>query len=375
MCCVASRDNIADALSRLTTLPASEKCRYDDEHVRMVALKAVPVGIKIQEIESASAKDEELQAVRKCLVSGNWEEGPRLFVMMRNELIFIGHVILRGTRIVIPKVLRSRVVELAHEGHQGIVKMKERLMSKVWWPGVDKDAERKCRECYGCQLVTKETIIPPVKITRMPERPWQDLALDLLGPMPTGEYLLVLVDHFSRWVEDDVIKSTNSEMIIKCLDKQFSRYGVPSTLRTDNGPSQVSAEMEEYLNEMGIEHRLTAPLWPRANGKVQRQNRSLLKSMRVAHAEKRDWRLELNKYLLAYRSTPHVTIGQSPAELLFGRKLSTELPEVAGLEESEDPGYQQARDRDAEKKQVGADHADKRHQAAENAYKKGISYY
>ena len=166
-----------------------------------------------------------------------------------------------------PKVLRSRVLELAHEGHQGIVKMKERLRSKVWWPGIDNDAERKCRECYGCQLVTKETITPPVKITRMPERPWQDLALDLLGPMPTGEHLLVLVDYFSRWVEVDIIKSTTSETIIKCLDKQFSRYGVPSTLRTGNGPNLVSAEMEEYLNEMGIEHRLTTPLWPRQMGK------------------------------------------------------------------------------------------------------------
>ena len=69
VCCVASRDNIADALSRLNMLPASEKCRYDDEQVRMAALKAVPVAIKIQEIESASAEYEELQAVRKCLVS------------------------------------------------------------------------------------------------------------------------------------------------------------------------------------------------------------------------------------------------------------------------------------------------------------------
>ena len=147
VCCVPSRDNIADALSRLTTLPASEKC-VDDEHVRIVAFKAVHVAIKIQEIESASAEDEELQAVRNCLASGNWEKGPRSFVMERNELTFIGQVILRGTRVVIPKVLRSRVLELAHEGHQGIVKLKEGLRPKVWWPGVDKDAERKCRECY-----------------------------------------------------------------------------------------------------------------------------------------------------------------------------------------------------------------------------------
>ena len=81
VCCVASRDNIADALSRLTTIPASKKYRHDDEHIRMVTLKAVPVVLKIQEIESASAEDEELQAVRSCLVSGNWEEAQKPYVM------------------------------------------------------------------------------------------------------------------------------------------------------------------------------------------------------------------------------------------------------------------------------------------------------
>ena len=186
VCCVASRDNIVDALSRLTTIPASEKCRYDNEHVRMVALQAVSVALKIQEIERASADDEELQVVRSCLVSGNWEKAPKPYVMVRNELTFIGQVILRGTKIVIPKVLRQRVVKLAREGHQGMVTMKERLRSKVWWPGVDEDAERKWRECYGCQLVTKETVIPPVKTTRMPERPWQRFSVGLTWAYANG---------------------------------------------------------------------------------------------------------------------------------------------------------------------------------------------
>ena len=132
VCCVKSRDNIADALSRLTKIPASRNSRYDDEYVRMVALESVPIALKIQEIEKVSADDEELQVVRGCLASGNWEGAPMSYVCVRNELTFIGHVILRGTRIVIPEKLRPRVLRLTHEGHQGIVKMKERLRSKVW---------------------------------------------------------------------------------------------------------------------------------------------------------------------------------------------------------------------------------------------------
>ena len=157
VCCVKSRDNIADALSRLTKIPASRNSRYDDEYVRMVALESVPIALKIQEIEKVSADDEELQVVRGCLASGNWEGAPMSYVCVRNELTFIGHVILRGTRIVIPEKLRPRVLRLTHEGHQGIVKMKERLRSKVWWPGVDKEAERKCRECEN-NTVARETM-------------------------------------------------------------------------------------------------------------------------------------------------------------------------------------------------------------------------
>ena len=90
VCCVKSQDNIADALSGLTKIPASEKYRYDDEHVRMVALSVVPIALKIQEIESASAEDQDLQAVRSCLISRNWEKAPKPYVWVRNELIYIG---------------------------------------------------------------------------------------------------------------------------------------------------------------------------------------------------------------------------------------------------------------------------------------------
>ena len=65
---------------------------------------------------------------------------------------------------------------------------------------------------------------------------------------------------------------------------------------------------------MGIVHHYDTSLWPRANEEVT-QNHSLLKAMRVFQAERKNWRLELNKFLLAYRSTSHTATGVSPAEL------------------------------------------------------------
>ena len=97
---------------------------------------------------------------------------------MRGELCAIGKLVLRGTRIVVPKELRSHVLELAHEDHPGIVAVKQRLRSKVWWPGLYKDAERVCKTCHGCQLVSQPLKPEPMTHAEFPSAPWQHLAAD-----------------------------------------------------------------------------------------------------------------------------------------------------------------------------------------------------
>ena len=103
-----------------------------------------------------------------------------------------------------------------------------------------------------------------------------------------------------------------------CRYLQLTDYRYVS-VTSDNGPQFISDTIEQYFTNCGIEHRKTTPLWPQANGEVERQNRSLLK--RIAQAENKNWKKELLTYLIAYRTTPHTTTGVSPAELLFGRKL------------------------------------------------------
>ena len=112
--------------------------------------------------------------------------------------------------------------------------------------------ERHRKKCLGCQAVTPATTTPPVKTTTMPTKPWRDLAVDLMGPLPTGESLLVTVDYYSRWIEVDVVGNTTSSSIIRCLEKHFTRHGIPETLRIDNGTANlVSHKMEEFLDELG----------------------------------------------------------------------------------------------------------------------------
>ncbi len=126
--------------------------------------------------------------------------------------------------LIIPQSLRSKVLEAAHEGHQGIVKTKPRLRTKIWWLKVDLDAERVCKSCHGCQVVGQFTLPEPMRRTEMPTRPWQGIAVDLMGPMPTGESLLVVVDYYSRYYKVVIMRSTTSRRIINALNEIFPPF-------------------------------------------------------------------------------------------------------------------------------------------------------
>ncbi|XP_041378905.1 uncharacterized protein K02A2.6-like [Gigantopelta aegis] len=141
------------------------------------------------------------------------------------------------------------------------------------------------------------------------------------------------------------------------MERMFCTHWYAETLKTDNGANFVSKEFEAYLSDHDIEHKRTTPLWPQANGEVERKNRTLLKVMQIAPAEKKNWKLELHQFLLAYRSTPHSTTGVSPSELMYGGNIRTKMPQLKLNYSNVDL---QVEDRDRENKQNRKDYVDTR---------------
>ena len=119
---------------------------------------------------------------------------------MKSELTVLreNDIILKGSRIVIPSALEHRVLQLAHEAHQGITKTKALLRERVWFPNIDRQAEAMVRNCLACQANTPETHNEPLQMSDLPDTVWQDVSADFYGPLPTGEHLLVIVDEYSR---------------------------------------------------------------------------------------------------------------------------------------------------------------------------------
>lgn len=210
--------------------------------------------------------------------------------------------------------------------------MKGRLRTKVWWPRIDKDAERSVKDCRGCTLVSAPNPPHPMRRRLLPEEPWVDVAVDFLGPLPSRDYVLILVDYYSRYKEIKVMRSITAIDTIKVLKEIFSRLGYPATITCDNGNQFTSEVFQNFCKECGIIINNTVPYWPQMNGEVERQNRDVLKRLKISQAEKKDWKDDVYNCLMMYNSTPHSVTGKSPSELFFKRHFRDKIPFGPDLE-------------------------------------------
>ena len=207
-------------------------------------------------------------------------------------------VVMRRERIVMPESLWMHTIKLAHDGHQGMVRTKARLRSKVWWPQIDKHIESVIRSCHPCQLVGPRPRPEPIKSSEMPERPWSELAIDLLD-LPGEFHLLVLIDYYSRWPEVAYLKKTDATKVINVLEEMFQTHGLPDSIRSDNGPPFQSKEFAAFLEYLGIQHKKGIPLSPESNGEVERFNRTLLKAAKTSQVETKEWNLAIKNFFFS----------------------------------------------------------------------------
>ena len=156
-------------------------------------------------------------------------------------------LILRGNCIVIPKSLSERVINIAHEGHQGVVKTEQLLREKVWFAGIDQIVEKKFSSAYHCQAATTgPSPNSPLEMSSLPIGPWKEVSIDF-ADLLSGVHLLVVIDDYSRYPVVEVVTSTSLKATIPQLDKVFTLFGIPEIVRTDNGPPFNNEEFKQFV--------------------------------------------------------------------------------------------------------------------------------
>ena len=256
---------------------------------------------------------------------------------VRHELTIQQGLLMKGNRLVIAVSMRMDILERIHEGHQGIVKYRERAKISVWWQGLSKQLEELV---IGCPIFVKhrpnapEPLIP----SQLPDRPWQKVRTDLFELK--GQSYLLVIDYFSRYVEIAKLCGTTSPNVTVHLKSMFARHGIPELVVSDNGPQFSAHTFAKFAEEYGFTHVTTSPKYPQANGQLERSVEIVKGLLKKA--------CDPYQALMAYRATP-LESGLSPAELLMGRKIRTTVPRVPSQLQPSWPYLDEFKEKDCSK--------------------------
>ena len=103
--------------------------------------------------------------------------------------------------------------------------------------GIGAKAEKLVAQCLPCQASTPQQKSKPLKMSPLPSEPWNEISVDFAGPYPSGDYIMVILDKYSRFPVAEVIRSTAASTVIPHLDSPgFTIFGIPDQIKMDNGP-------------------------------------------------------------------------------------------------------------------------------------------
>ena len=200
-------------------------------------------------------------------------------------------------------------------------KMKQLARSVIYWPHIDDDIERTARSCSSCAEQQNKPPKPANHPWILPERPWSRLHIDHAVNF-LGTNWLVLVDAYSKYPCIRAVTSLSSKATTDVLEQEFSHFGYPHTLVTDNASAFLSNEFQAWCQERGITHLSGAPYHPATNGAAERLVQTFKKSLIKSALPPKAALLE---FLIQYRRTPLEGSGLSPSEMLIGRQIRTKL--------------------------------------------------
>lgn len=87
-------------------------------------------------------------------------------------------------------------------------------MEKVWFPGIDRLVERMLETCTSCQAAVPVNNRKSLEVSQLPFKPWDKVGVDFCGPFPSGDYLLVVSDEYTRHPEVEIVQSTAGKSTI-----------------------------------------------------------------------------------------------------------------------------------------------------------------
>jgi len=228
--------------------------------------------------------------------------------------------------ILIPPGLRKKVISDAHDlGHSGIKRCCRVLRQNVFWPGMYQDIEEYINSCHKClQHKRRPPANYPSFHIRCTER-FKVLHMDIVGPFQQSanknEYILTMIDRFTRWVCLVPMSTITSFDVAQALfNKWICQMGLPEIIITDQGSQFDSEVFANVCCFFGIEKRRTTAWNPKCNGLVERMHSTMKEIIATKTNDYDDWEaaLPIAQYVLNSAINKH---GVSPSMCLYGEQI------------------------------------------------------
>jgi len=261
----------------------------------------------------------------------------RRFLLIRGVLFREGS---RGMRRVLGRGELAKLLPQFHDavGHYGARATFDAVSERFWWPGPMYAHVREyvatcipCRE-FGPLPRRSELSGPtPVETTGL----FQRFSIDFVGPLPEtprgNRFIIVAIEHLASWPIARAAQAIDAEALVSFLLSDIvSVFGCPIQVLSDKGPAFVSLLYAEVLRLLGVQKDVTSSYRPQTNGKVERFNQTLVRSLEKM-ADHNEWDRHLDICLFGYR-VRRGRNGFSPFQLLYGHepRLAPDVVEGQG---------------------------------------------
>ncbi len=177
--------------------------------------------------------------------------------------------------------------------------------------------------CDRCQLA-KQTGNMRSRVEGMKDTPMCELfnrmALDITRPLletfSGNKYVLVAINHYSKWCETRHVKENDVVIIARFLEEEIiCRFGVPKYIFT-NG-SEWMKEFDALCQDYSIINQFTTPAWPQCNGMVEHLIQIIKHGLTILSSTNiQEWHTQLPKILFRYRCGVQANTRYSPYMVL-----------------------------------------------------------
>ena len=307
----------------------------------------------LRQIAEDTATDDHLQELMGFILNGfpndkrDFPKHLHAYWTYRDELSCQNGVCYRGTRVIIPSILRPEMLDRIHRSHQGFDPSLSKARDAVYWPYLYNDVKVAVEQCATCQENQTAQQKEPMRSQPIANKRWSIVSTDLFT-YKDQDYVLV-VDNLTKYWEIDVLHEMSASETIDKIKAIFARHGVPELVISDNGPQYANKEFKAFSDKWGFTHYTSSPHHSQGNGTAE----AAVKTAKKMLSRSNDPWLAI----LEHRNTP--VRGYSPAQKLLSRRTRSTLPLKPELLEPEVIPIKTLIDQDIRKKQHNKRHYDK----------------